>query len=65
MAWVHAPHARSRTRSFQTAEAKSQNIKEEAFSFACFPKYTWQVRGTIPAQTKGRFGPGNINDYLK
>lgn len=43
----------------------SQNIKEEAFSFASFPKYTWQVRGTIPAQTTGRFGPGNINDYLK
>lgn len=43
----------------------SQNIKEEAFSFACSPKYTWQVGGTIPAQTTGRFGPGNINDYLK
>ena len=64
MAQVHAPHARSRTRSFKTAEADSQNIKEEAFSLACFPKYTWQVRGTIPAQTTGYPGPRGFSWFF-
>lgn len=45
--------------------SRQSKHKGRSFSFACFPKYTWQVGGTIPAQTTGRFGPGNINDYLK